>query len=110
MKLTIGVRSAVRTLTFPDYPKPEFIGLNGAGGFVMKKDIPPSIPIDQKEAMNFLFGKNAFFGFGPASDGVRIPPRASFHLTPKPSAEMDADDIIGHDVVDELGHSKGIYS
>ena len=71
--LTAGVRSAVRTSVFPDYPKPEFIGLNGAGGFVTKNDLPESIPLDQKEAMNFLFGKNAFFGFGAASDGVPPP-------------------------------------
>ena len=56
---------------FPDYPKPKFIGLNGAGGFVKAEDLPPNIPTSKKEAMNFIFGKNAFFGFGNASDGVR---------------------------------------
>lgn len=68
--LIIGVHSVVRTQVFPDYPQPEFIGLNGAGGFVLEKDLPANIPLSQKEAMNFLFGKNAFFGFAPASDGV----------------------------------------
>ena len=67
---SLGVRSAVRENIFPNYPKPEFIGLNGAGGFVMEKDIPPNIPIAMKEAMSFIFGKNAFFGISPASDGV----------------------------------------
>jgi len=80
-----GVRSAVRTSVFPDYPKPEFIGLNGAGGFVTKKDLPESIPLDQKEAMNFLFGKNAFFGFGAASDGVPPSPCPNDHSVYCPS-------------------------
>jgi hypothetical protein len=61
----------VREQFFPGYPKPEFIGLNGAGGFVMEKDIPPNIPADMKDGMNFIFGKNAFFGIAPASDGVQ---------------------------------------
>jgi hypothetical protein len=65
----------VRTKVFPDYPEPEFIGLNGAGGFINKEDIPPNIPAHQKDAMNFIFGKNGFFGFAPASNGV------SFRLT-----------------------------
>ena len=70
----------------------------------MKKDIPPSIPLDQREAMNFLFGKNAFFGFGGASDGVFSP---SPHF-PFPSLQMIL--TAGHDVVDELGYSKGIHT
>jgi hypothetical protein len=36
----------------------------------MEKDIPPNIPTPMKESMNFIFGKNAFFGIAPASDGV----------------------------------------
>ena len=67
----LGVHSAVRTQVFPDYPKPEFIGLNGAGAFVKKEDIPPNIPPMIKDGMNFIFGKKAFFGIAPASDGVR---------------------------------------
>lgn len=63
----------MRTQVFPDYPKPEFIGLNGAGGFILQKDIPPNIPADVKESMNFIFSKNAFYGFAPASDGVHYP-------------------------------------
>lgn len=55
---------------FPDYPKPEFIGLNGAGGLVLEKDLPPNIPPNIRDGMNFIFGKNAFFGVAPASDGV----------------------------------------
>jgi hypothetical protein len=49
----------------------------GAGGFVVEKDLPPGISISQKESMNFLFGKNAFFGFAPASDGVSHPLNSS---------------------------------
>jgi hypothetical protein len=60
----------VRENVFPDYPKPEFIGLNGAGGFVKEKDVPPNIPSAIKDGMNFIFGKNAFFGIAPASNGV----------------------------------------
>jgi hypothetical protein len=60
----------VRTQIFPDAPKPEFIGLNGAGGLVLKESIPPDFPEQLKDSMNFIFGKNAFFGIAPASDGV----------------------------------------
>jgi hypothetical protein len=60
----------VRDQIFPGYPKPEFIGLNGAGGLVLKDDIPKDFPPRLQEAMNFIFGKNAFFGVAPASDGV----------------------------------------
>jgi 2-polyprenyl-6-methoxyphenol hydroxylase-like FAD-dependent oxidoreductase len=70
LQINSGVRSAVRTQVFPGYPKPEFIGLNGAGGFVKKEDIPPNIPPSQLHSMNFVFGKNGFFGFSPASEGV----------------------------------------
>lgn len=66
----LGVKSAVRTQLFPGYPKPEFIGLNGAGGFVKKEDIPPNVPDEILHSMNFMFGKRAFFGIAPASDGV----------------------------------------
>jgi hypothetical protein len=57
---------------FPDAPKPEFIGVNGAGGFVFKDAIPPNFPEQLKDSMNFIFGKNAFFGIAPASDGVSL--------------------------------------
>lgn len=68
--ITLGARSTIREQVFPDYPKAEFIGLNGAGGLVFAKDIPPNIPSEIKEGMNFVFGKNAFFGIAPACDGV----------------------------------------
>lgn len=70
--LILGVKSAVRSQIFPEAPKPEFIGVNGAGGFVFEKDIPPNFPEHLKDSMNFIFGKNAFFGIGPASDGVQM--------------------------------------
>jgi hypothetical protein len=63
----------VRSQIFPDYPKPEYIGLNGAGGFVMADKIPPEIRPEIRDNMNFIFGKNAFFGVAPASDGVSHP-------------------------------------
>ena len=72
--LILGARSAVRAHVFPEAPKPEFIGLNGAGGFVFEKDIPLDFPDHLKGSMNFIFGKNAFFGIAPGSDGVRIHP------------------------------------
>jgi hypothetical protein len=37
---------------------------------VFKDAIPPDFPEQLKESMNFIFGKNAFFGIAPASDGV----------------------------------------
>jgi hypothetical protein len=67
----------VRTQIFPDYPKPEFIGMNAAGGFILPENIPPNVPLEQTEAMNFIFGKNAFYGFAPASDGVATPQRTN---------------------------------
>jgi hypothetical protein len=70
--ITPGARSAVREQVFPDYPKAEFIGLNGAGGLVLAKDIPPNIPSEIRGGMNFIFSKNAFFGMSPACDGVTL--------------------------------------
>jgi len=46
--------------------------MNGAGGFVKKEDIPPNIPSDLLQSMNFIFSKHAFYGFSPASDGVLL--------------------------------------
>jgi flavin-dependent dehydrogenase len=68
--LMTGIHSVVREQIFPGYPKPEFIGLNGAGGLVVKENIPNGIPPRMKDTMNFIFGKNAFFGVAPSSDGV----------------------------------------
>jgi hypothetical protein len=70
----------VRTQIFPDYPKPEFIGLNGAGGFVSAEKIPPNFPAALVGGMNFIFGKNAFFGISPTSDGVThsLPTRTDY--------------------------------
>jgi hypothetical protein len=39
----------------------------------MADDVPPEIPLEIRENMNFIFGKNAFFGVAPASDGVSHP-------------------------------------
>jgi hypothetical protein len=37
---------------------------------VFKEAIPPDFPEQLNESMNFIFGKKAFFGIAPASDGV----------------------------------------
>jgi 2-polyprenyl-6-methoxyphenol hydroxylase-like FAD-dependent oxidoreductase len=71
--LIVGARSVVRSKIFPDYPEPEYIGLNGAGGFVTAESLPLNISTQIRESMNFIFGKNAFFGVAPASDGVLCP-------------------------------------
>ena len=55
---------------FPNSPKPEFIGLCGGGGFIKPEDLPAKMPSTLKDSMNFIFGKNAFFGIAPASDEV----------------------------------------
>src|SRR5579859_1775727 len=89
-----GVKSVVRTQIFPDYPKPEFIGLNGAGGFIKREDIPPNNPQSLLDSMNFVFGKNTFFGFSPTSDG----------LTHRCSSLT-----VGNDVVDQLGDCQCLY-
>lgn len=36
----------------------------------MADQLPPNIPPGIRDNMNFIFGKNAFFGVAPASDGV----------------------------------------
>lgn len=69
-QLIVGVHSIVRKEIFPGYPEPEFVGVNGGGGFVLAKDLPPNIPPEIKDASNFIFGKPGFFGVAPASDGV----------------------------------------
>ena len=59
--------------------------------------LPPNIPPEIRNNMNFIFGKNAFFGVAPASDGV-----SHFFL---PALKL-----LGNDVVDKLGSPKGVYS
>ena len=39
----------------------------------MADKIPPEIPPKIRDNMNFIFGKNAFFGVAPASGGVSHP-------------------------------------
>lgn len=58
-----GLRSTVRALAFPDYPKPHYTGLIGTGGIV---DLPfPSTD----GVMRMTFGENAFFGYIKEGDG-----------------------------------------
>jgi len=52
-----GLASSVRSVVFPEYPKPHFTGLIGAGGIT---DAP--VP-DTAGVMRMTFGNNAFFGY-----------------------------------------------
>jgi len=53
-----GLRSRVRELVFPEFPKPHFTGLIGTGGFV---DVPDVMPTGG--TMRMTFGREAFFGY-----------------------------------------------
>ena len=52
-----GLRSSVREMIFPEYPKPHYTGLIGTGGITEAK-----IP-DTDGLMRMTFGSNAFFGY-----------------------------------------------
>jgi 2-polyprenyl-6-methoxyphenol hydroxylase-like FAD-dependent oxidoreductase len=52
-----GVRSSVREIIFPEYPKPHYTGLIGTGG-ITEAEIP-----DTGGLMRMTFGSNAFFGY-----------------------------------------------
>lgn len=51
-----GIRSRVRTLLFPDAPKPKFTGLQDFGG------IAAGVSDLEEGYMHMVFGKRAFFG------------------------------------------------
>jgi hypothetical protein len=55
------LRSSVREIVFPEYPKPHFTGLIGTGG-ITEAAIP-----DTGGVMRMTFGNNAFFGYLKAS-------------------------------------------
>ncbi len=58
-----GLRSTVRGLCFPEYPKPRYTGLIGTGGMV-------ECPVPSTEGiMRMTFGDNAFFGYIKDGDG-----------------------------------------
>jgi 2-polyprenyl-6-methoxyphenol hydroxylase-like FAD-dependent oxidoreductase len=52
-----GLRSSVREMVFPDYPKPHYTGLIGTGG-ITEAEIPHTGGL-----MRMTFGSNAFFGY-----------------------------------------------
>jgi 2-polyprenyl-6-methoxyphenol hydroxylase-like FAD-dependent oxidoreductase len=58
-----GLRSKVRELRFPEYPKPHYTGLIGTGG-ITDCPVPPTDGI-----LRMTFGDNAFFGFIKEGDG-----------------------------------------
>ena len=58
-----GIRSTVRSLIDPDAPDARYVGLLGFGGFA-----PGAAPAEP-EAMHFVYGKEAFFGYWTLPDG-----------------------------------------
>src|SRR5690606_34013531 len=58
-----GLRSTVRGMVFPDYPRPAYTGLTGTGG------ITESDAADTGGVMVMTFGDNAFFGYLKAAGG-----------------------------------------
>lgn len=52
-----GLRSTVREMVFPQYPRPQFTGLIGTGG-ITEAEIP-----DTAGLMRMTFGDHAFFGY-----------------------------------------------
>jgi 2-polyprenyl-6-methoxyphenol hydroxylase-like FAD-dependent oxidoreductase len=53
-----GLRSHVREMVFPEFPKPHFTGLIGTGGFANAPDVAPT-----GGTMRMTFGREAFFGY-----------------------------------------------
>ncbi|WP_018351513.1 FAD-dependent oxidoreductase [Longispora albida] len=60
-----GIRSAVRAVIDPGAPGPRYTGLLGFGGWV-----PDSELASTKDAMHFVFGRKAFFGYQVLDNGL----------------------------------------
>ena len=58
-----GLRSATRSITFPDAPSPSYTGFWGIGGFI-DKSATVSLTEKEKDVMMLTFGQNGFFGHG----------------------------------------------
>lgn len=63
-----GVSSAVRKYILPDGPTPKFTGIVASGGFVPTAKLWNQTP-EWMNNLNFVYGKNGFFGFGGADKG-----------------------------------------
>lgn len=57
-----GVRSIARNFVLDTSLKPDFTGVIGSGGFVDKNKIPKLTQSDSDD-INFIYGKNGFFGY-----------------------------------------------
>jgi 2-polyprenyl-6-methoxyphenol hydroxylase-like FAD-dependent oxidoreductase len=79
-----GIRSTVRTLIDPDAPGPEHAGLLSFGGIAPKNGTPASADAD---AMHFVLGRRAFFGYWTALDGRTLWFSNLPHPEPMTSAE-----------------------
>jgi 2-polyprenyl-6-methoxyphenol hydroxylase-like FAD-dependent oxidoreductase len=53
-----GLRSSVRQVAFPDYPRPRFTGLTGHGGFADAPGVPAT-----DGTIRMVFGRRGFFGY-----------------------------------------------
>jgi 2-polyprenyl-6-methoxyphenol hydroxylase-like FAD-dependent oxidoreductase len=63
-----GIHSRVRTTTFADAPRPQYVGIVGVGGFVpmpVSGRLHPQLPT----TLTFTFGRQAMFGYGGARPG-----------------------------------------
>ena len=57
-----GLRSRIREMVFPDFPRPRFTGLMGTGGLVDAAEVAAT-----GGTMRMTFGREAFFGYIKAS-------------------------------------------
>ena len=74
-----GLRSRVREIIFPEYPRPHFTGLIGTGGLV---EVPVA---DTAGVMRMTFGNNAFFGY------IKAPGRPVYWFNSYAADEDEAD-------------------
>ncbi|HEX8018956.1 NAD(P)/FAD-dependent oxidoreductase [Mucilaginibacter sp.] len=65
-----GIGSAVRKYLLPNGPFPAFTGIVSSAGFIKTEQIK-IIKQDEIDSLNFIYGKNGFFGFsGAGSDEI----------------------------------------
>ena len=91
-----GLRSRVREIIFPEYPRPHFTGLIGTGGFV---EAPVA---DTAGIMRMTFGNNAFFGY------IKAPGRPVYWFNSYTANEDEADAPV--DATDFAGKIRSLHA